>query len=131
MRQRVAERHIYAPLRFAPLHSSPSFSSLSTSLPSPSLPTPPFLSPSVFHASSETRPTYKVPEHRRAKNITRVLATAFPLVGEQGEAASDWVSHPTARIKNGGQKPGRWAFGKSVRLRNEALQRMLVFEVIY
>lgn len=106
------------------------FSSLSTSLPSPSLPAPPSLSPSVFHASSETRPTHRVLERRRAKNITGVLATAFRLVGEQGEAASDWAFHPTARIKNGGQKLWRRALGKSVRLRNGALQRMLVFEVI-
>lgn len=33
-----------------------------------------------------------------------MLATAFPLVGERGEAASDWAFDPTTRTKLGQER---------------------------
>lgn len=49
-----------------------------------------------------------------------MLATAFPLVGERGGAASDWIFDLTARTKLGDQEPRSQAFGESERLRGIA-----------
>lgn len=71
-----------------------------------------------------------VPEHGRAKNITRLLATAFSLVGAREEAVSDWASVPTSRTE-GAECRGAKALGEGVRLRSGTLQGILVFVVIY